>query len=584
MAERKTTPKSEYRKQRDAYRSACDRHVVTFESDMTEDEKRHAFAIADDIRQAGNEVVAELNKRVDQLYRRRKYRSLLNAYGQATEKLSKISASLSDVCINQEKSDKLLAEEAGLKSRLAEVSNELNATQKAFGLTKADVTGLMSEQARVRNFNSVFGLTKAEDIWQALEKVLYGNGKRLHFKKRGDLPVIRAKQINRAIVMEYDKDAGLVFYVDGIGEFLVDHRQMDRFLSDEYQRLLTYMENPDVEKDAVLDYAKKQTLCEVFRPCYVCLVCKQIRHRLRVFVQITVAGRPCEKYDRYERPRHVYGKGRVGIDLGTQSVAITSSDITELVNLAERDGKCTKRNEQTKVRLRRKMDASKRATNPERFNEDGTYKKGSDGKWNFSNRYRKCRYRLKEMERRDADSRKYAVRELANHIRSLGDVCIIEKPNASKLQKRSKNTERQDKETVVMAKDGTQKTIYKYKKKKRFGKSILHRCPGAFQAYLKQLFQNNYHEVPSNYRASQYDHMENIYRKKKLSDRWHTFHNGIRIQRDSYSSFLLFCANDSFDCIDREQCDASFNDYRKHHNDMINGIKSAGAHICNSGI
>ena len=49
------------------------------------------------------------------------------------------------------------------------------------------------------NVDAVFALTKAEDIWRGMEKCLYGNGNILHFSKYGDLPCIRAKQMNRGI-------------------------------------------------------------------------------------------------------------------------------------------------------------------------------------------------------------------------------------------------------------------------------------------------------------------------------------------------------------------------------------------------
>ena len=56
----------------------------------------------------------------------------------------------------------------------------------------------------------------------------------------------------------------------------------------------------------------------------------------------------------------------------------------------------------------------------------------------------------------------------------------------SALAKRSKNTERQDKLSEVKKKDGSVKTVRKYKRKKRFGKSVNDRSPGLFQIRLKQ--------------------------------------------------------------------------------------------------
>ena len=49
--------------------------------------------------------------------------------------------------------------------------------------------------------NSIFALTKAEDVWRALEKCLYSDGNNIHYSKRENLPNIRAKQFNRGIAI-----------------------------------------------------------------------------------------------------------------------------------------------------------------------------------------------------------------------------------------------------------------------------------------------------------------------------------------------------------------------------------------------
>ena len=37
---------------------------------------------------------------------------------------------------------------------------------------------------------SVFAITRAEDIWKGVEKVIYADGKMLRFSKRGELPIL----------------------------------------------------------------------------------------------------------------------------------------------------------------------------------------------------------------------------------------------------------------------------------------------------------------------------------------------------------------------------------------------------------
>lgn len=322
----------------------------------------------------------------------------------------------------------------------------------------------------------------------------------------------------------------------------------------------------------------------VFRPCYCALVCKEIRGRLRVYVQVTVAAQACPKYDRQGNPRHPQGEGRVGVDLGTQSVATVSDTEAGLVNLAERSPGEIRAFEKEQARILRKMDRSRRAMNPERYNEDGTYKKGSHGKWKFSNHYRKWRDKLRELNRRTAETRKYANRELANRFRAQGDVCIIEPPNARKLQKKAKTSKDSEKTMEIRRKDGTVKTIQKKTRRKRFGHSIRFRCPGGFQAELRKKFGDGYHEVPGMYRASQYDFMLDTYIKKKLSDRWHLLPDGRKVQRDLMSAFLLYCADPSFAEIGRKRCLEQFDRFWEQHQALVEQIINAGIRICNSGI
>jgi hypothetical protein len=571
MSRKTKRQKTEYDKARDTYRKYSPRHVVSFETDMDEDQKRNAFSIADDIRMAGNEVIDELIKRYDQMVRTKRYRLLMKDYAWHTEHMRPL----------KEDSERYMQ----LDKERKKISSRLQETQKEFGVTWEETRKIMISVYPAYNLNSVFALKKAEDIWQGMEKVLYGNGKMIHFKKRGHLPVIKAKQAERGIPISLDDNGNLLFYMDGVGEFSILSPGNDRFLKDELDMILGYLYDPGAEEKAVRHLIETGEVIPVPRPCFAALKCIRIRGRLRVFVQITVASQAAPKKDRAGDPRHVFGNGRIGIDLGSQSCAIYSKNNADLFNLAERSHRSTKCYDKRKKFLLRKMDRSRRAMNPERYNSDGTYKKGSSGKWKKSKHYIRMEKELHELERRNADSRKYAVREDANRIRSYGNVCIIEPPNAKKLQRRAKKTERQEKVSSVKKKDGSVINIRKYKRKKRFGRSVLHRCPGLFQAELKKKFGDGYHEVPNNYRASQYDYETDTYHKKKLSEREHvTGKSGIHLQRDSYSAFLLYCANKTFEKIERDHCISEFTAYHKSHDMMINKIRSSGIPICNSGI
>lgn len=127
----------------------------------------------------------------------------------------------------------------------------------------------------------------------------------------------------------------------------------------------------------------------------------------------------------------------------------------------------------------------------------------------------------------------------------------------------------------------------KINKKKRFGKSIKNRCPGGFQAAVENKFKasgGTYIEVPNNYRASQYDHTADDYIKKKLSDRMYKLTDGTLVQRDWYSSFLLYCYDFRTSDIDKDKCAAKFDRCYSMEKDLIEWIKVNKIKVLNSGI
>ena len=144
--------------------------------------------------------------------------------------------------------------------------------------------------------------------------------------------------------------------------------------------------------------------------------------------------------------------GSVGIDIGTSTVAVCSNSYVYLDELA----KDIKKMGKDYKRLDRKMERSRRATNPDNYNEDGTIKKEKQFKWYKSKHYkvlaRKKRYLANKIKR----CRKLSHEILANEILSKGNVFHVEKMNFKALQKRAKETEKNE--------------AFKFKKNKRFGK------------------------------------------------------------------------------------------------------------------
>ena len=354
----------------------------------------------------------------------------------------------------------------------------------------------------------------------------------------------------------------------------------------EVESVIKYLESPEaIDETALQLYNQKGIIIDTYRPCYASVSFKEMRGKIRVFIHISIEGVAKTKFKKAGTRRHQYGKGFIGCDIGPQSIAYTSKEEVGLKNLAER-GASIKASEQKEARILRKMDRSRRAMNPKNYNDDGTIRKGKNT-WKKSNRYKKLHSRYRNICRIAAENRHFAINEEINHMRALGNVFITEPKNAKRLQKCSKNTERQDKPSVIQKSDGTEQLVYKYKRKKRFGKSIKNRCPGYFQAQAKAKFERTggvYIEVPVTYRASQYDHTCNKYIKKALSQRMYELADGTRIQRDWYSSFLMYCIGTDLQNISRYKCKRYFDELYAKYLELEQYIIDNKITVMNSGI
>ena len=533
---------TEYKQLLKVYHKKSDRHVLVLETNLSYQAKCKVFHYAELERKAGNELVAIMKNNYIQLIRTKKYRKLKLLYGKY--------ANSSD------------------KKKCKEIANELNTLQKQYNVTWDYCRTAMIPIGKKYGLNSIFALTKAEDVWRALEKCLYSDGNNIHYSKKENLPNIRAKQSNRGIAIS-NVENKLQFKFNNLkfGVFV-----KDRFQNDEVNSILKYLLQPDVSDKQAIDVFRKDNICiSTYRPCYATLVCKKIRNKLRVYVHITLEGTANPKYDRFGNVKHKLGKGIVGCDIGTQTIAYTSDSEVGLKNLAER-GRSIFTNERKERLIYRAMDRSRRINNPQNYNYDGTIKKGHKV-WKYSNRYKKLKNKHTQLCRINSINRHLAINEDINHLRSIADTFVTEPKNAKKLQRRAKNT-------TINAKG-------KINRKRRFGKSIKNRCPGYFQLQIKNKFNNTngvYIEVPNDYKASQYDHTADNYIKKKLSDRMYKLSDGTLVQRDWYSSYLLYCIDYKTKNIDKEKCKSEFEEHYKKQKLLIEWIKTNNIKILNSGI
>lgn len=232
---------------------------------------------------------------------------------------------------------------------------------------------------------------------------------------------------------------------------------------------------------------------------YVRLVRRKINGRNRFYAQLVCQGKPFIKL------KNTLGCGDVGVDIGPSTIAIVGDKEASLQQFAsqlEFDAAHIRR-------LQRKMDRSKRATNPNNYNPNGTVKKGKK-QWNNSKSYLKTRNSKANLERKLAAHRKSLHGELVNNIIRAGDVFKLEKLSYKAFQK-------------------------------LFGKSVGKRAPGMFVSHLKNKAERaggRVIEIPTyNTKLSQTCQCGRV-NKKSLRERIHQCECGVVTQRDLYSAFL----------------------------------------------
>ena len=303
----------------------------------------------------------------------------------------------------------------------------LNQFKEQYGVRKFDLNRYVQGMGRKfkQNIGSQMAQNIAERAFRAVEKVMYGNGKKVHFCSVGQFFSLEEKTNKTGF------------------RYFPENKRM------EWLGLILPVILKDQDEYAHLALQDKIKYCR--------LVKKQIRGKNRYFVQFALEGFPPKKRNQnYSKDENA----RVGLDIGTSTIAIASENEVKLLELAE--GLSVE--ERKKRILQRKLDRRRRANNPNKYNEDGTINKSNREKWIQSENYKKTRKELAEMSRKIADKRKQAHNKLANHILSLGLDVRVETMNFKGLQAKAKKTE-------ISEKTG------RFKRKKRFGKSIANRAP-----------------------------------------------------------------------------------------------------------
>ena len=332
-------------------------------------------------------------------------------------------------------------------------------------IAKGMVEGHVAELTNSRIVQQV-----AKRAWRAVEKVMYGKAKRVRFKRRDEYHSFETNANDTGIRV------GITTGTVGVGK-------------------LTFQFKTDGTNPYHVHALQH-------RVKYARILKRTIKGRSRWYVQMILEGKP------YRDPKKhtTRERERVGLDFGPSLIAVSTATDSFQVPLSQE----LDRRQAEIRRLQRRLDRSRRATNPQNYQPNGTVKKGRK-QWKQSSRYRRTTQQLKDLERRKAAHRKSLHGRLANRVVRLGNQIHTEK----------------------VAYRGWQK---------QFGRSISHHAPSAFEGSLTRkaealgggtLLINTFQTA-----LSQTCLCGNR-KKKSLSERTHTCDVcGFTAPRDEFSASL----------------------------------------------
>ncbi len=403
-------------------------------------------------------------------------------------------------------------------------------------LSKTDLEKFVKlQQYKYKNYITSAQAQKIADfIYNSVESYLYKNGKTIHIKSFKDFNTISQKSLAN----------GLKYINNKI-----------KFFNEEFEIIF---KNTNYERQSLSSEIK-----------YLELIKKEFANGNEFYVNFVLDGEAPRKIDK--------GLEEVGVDPGISHEAVTGDTFCLLEELAPR---CKVYDKEIQ-KLQRQIDMSTRATNPDLYNKDGTVKKGSKGKFVYSKHCKYLKRRLRMLYKKKSDYIKCMHGNLTNRIIEKSDSIKIEDMNFNNLAKRSKKTERSDKVFIINGKE-----IKKFKKKKRYGKSINDRSPGLFVTMLEEKANRygvTFEKVDTTkVKASQYEHDKDTYVKYKLSERTKIIDENL-VQRDLYSAYIIKNVED-LNKINKTKCKENFKVFLNNQEQEFKRIKDLNIKNKNFGI
>lgn len=408
-----------------------------------------------------------------------------------------------------------------LKEIKISCTNKIKELEKEYQFTKNDI----QKYAKVpREFigkilNSSIVQNIASIAFDAVKKIQYRKAKKVKFKRKGEISLEGKKN-----------STGFIF----------DIRTMKLKLG---KKLFCNLKTIDKRQQSC--FKNRIKFCRVLKRC--------IRGKRRYFLQIVFEGIPENDFQ--------IGGSEVGLDIGTSTVAICSDREVRLLKLSETE------QDARKIRiLQRSLERKRRMANPDNYDENGRIKKKRK-EWKFSKNYFNELNKLKEIYRKKKVKDNQYKNILVKFILSQGDTVKTEKTSVNSWKSRSKKT-------------AVNKNNGKNISKKRFGKSVNNNAPGTFKRKLEEklsYFGKELIEInPYKTKASQFNHISQEFKKCSLEVRFKELIQGIVVQRDLYSAFLIKNVENLIE-YNMEKINQQFDEFYAKQIKEVERIKNEGS-------
>lgn len=266
--------------------------------------------------------------------------------------------------------------------RLKAAYDRKNAILKENGFTKFDFISLAIQSSKYyqKNISSkMANMGIAVPMWTAFEKLFFGNGEKVSFKK-----------------------------FDGVDTLVSDNKSGIRLIKEDDRYFVVCSNNFARAKEVKMPINGPNTIYDremLGASVKVIRIVKKVeKGKKKFYCQLTVARTPYIKTDAQGSPRHPIGEGTVGIAIWRDTLCAVSASKVLKINLSPNAEEFFLLREE----LSRKLEHLQRVNNPDNYNEDGTVKKGiigEDGKrhqlcWKESNHYKTVKAQLRELYRK----------------------------------------------------------------------------------------------------------------------------------------------------------------------------------------